>query len=273
MRTSLCFLVAVFPCLLLTGCMTMTAPDGSRAKLNLLSTEQEVELGRQVSAEVEKEEKLLADQDIQAYVRGIGERLARVSTRLDVQYTFKVIDAPDTVNAFALPGGFMYIYTGLMKICDNEAELASVMAHEMGHVAAHHHGESMTRQYGVELIRQVLLGQQPNAMVQLVADMLGTAGAMRFSRANEREADQLGMEFLFRAGYKPEAMVSFMYKLLEEERQRGGNVWLPIFSSHPPTEARLADLQALCQRYPQAMRDASPLYAERYHEQVLAKLR
>lgn len=247
--------------------MTTTRPS-----LNILSTQQEIELGRQVAAEVEKKEKLLADPDIQAYVRQIGQRLSRVSPRLDLNYTFKVIDAPDTVNAFALPGGFMYVYTGLMKLCENEAELASVMAHEMGHVAARHHGESLTRQYGIDIIRRILLGDEPNATVQLVADVLGTAHVMRFSRANEREADRLGMEMLFRAGYRPEAMVTFMHKLLAEERKHGGRTWLPIFASHPPTEERLRLLQTLCRRYPQPMRDSSPVYADRYRDRALARL-
>jgi len=264
---SISVLLAAALTIALTGCETL---EGGQS-FNLLSTEQEVELGKQVSAEVEKQEKMLDDAAIQAYVGQIGQRLARVSSRQDIAYTFKVFDAPDTVNAFALPGGNMYIYTGLMKICQNEAELAAVMAHEMGHVAARHHGESMTRQYGYNLIASLLLGDNPKAAAQLAAGLIGQTITARYSREQEREADALGMEFMFRAGYSPDAMISFMQKLQAEE-SKGGGQWLPIFASHPPTTERLQLLGAMLQRYPAELRRQSPTYPERYQQQVLARL-
>jgi predicted Zn-dependent protease len=237
--------------------------------LNLLSTEQEIALGEQVSAEVEKGEKLLDNVQIQAYVSEIGQRLAAVSPRRDVQYTFKVIDAPDKVNAFALPGGFMYVYTGLMRTLENEAELAGVMAHEIGHVAGRHHGESMTRQFGYNFIMSIILGEDANALAQLGSELLGAAGAMYYSRDNEREADQLGMSFLFEAGYKPEAMLTLMGKLSAEDGERGGGRSLAIFASHPPTEERAQRLRALVEQYPKEVRDGRPLYTERYRQKIL----
>jgi len=264
------------------GCMTLEegGPVGAvgdsqttRPALNLLSTQQEVQLGAEMSAEVEKQEKVLNDPAIQAYVTEIGNRLARVSTRQDVKYTFKVIDNPKVVNAFALPGGYMYVYTGLMRICDNEAELASVMAHEIGHVAGHHHGEAMTRQMGYNMLMELLLGKSPNSMAQAVGQFIGTGVSARYSRENEREADALGMEYLFRAGYKPEAMITFMEKLRAQEQQSGGSTGIPLFASHPPTDERLARLQALSAQYPLDMRQSSPVYAERYAANVLSKLR
>lgn len=256
---------------LLCGCETLglgTVGDGGGLKsLNILSTQEEIKLGQECSAEVEKTEPLLNNPAVQAYVAGIADRLARVATRTDVTYSVKVIDKPDTVNAFALPGGFMYVYTGLMKICENEAELAAVMAHEFAHVAAHHHGESVTRQYGYSVVASVLLGSNPNAAAQIVAGLVGQAGMSKFSRNDEYEADTLGMEFLFRAGYKPEGMVSFMEKLCAQDK--GGNP-LPIFSSHPPTPDRLSSLQQLLLKYPADVREKSPLYAERYQKEVLA---
>lgn len=263
LRTDYCGLVLLL--LVLAGCATFEG-----GPLNLLSTEQEVELGKQLAAEIEKQEKLLEDDEIQAYVGRTGGRLSRVSTRQDLENTFKVIDSPD-INAFALPGGNMYVYSGLMRLCGNEAELAAVVAHEMGHVAARHHGESMTRQYGYALIASVILGESPGTAAQLVAGLLGQAVTSRFSRENEREADALGIEFLFRAGYNPEAIITFMNKMLAEERKRGG-AWLPIFASHPPTQERLDLLHALLMSYPQETVRQSPVYAERYQKEVLAKL-
>jgi predicted Zn-dependent protease len=250
------------------GCMT----TGQMEPINILTTEEEVQIGSQVAAEVEKNETVLSNAAIQDYVRGIGERLARVSSRQDVTYTFKVIDAPDTVNAFALPGGYMYIYTGLLQICDNEAELAGVMAHEIGHVAAHHHGEMLTRQYGMQLIASWLLGEDPSALAQVAASLIGTGIESRYSRQQEYEADTLGMEFLFRAGYKPDAMLTFMDKMMAEDEKSGRTRPLPIFSSHPPTAERKRTLQHLVNQYPPDMRSGSPVYADRYKAKVKSVL-
>lgn len=261
-------LISVLACgAVISGCVT---PSGE--PINLLSTAQELEIGRQLSAEVEKQEKLLDDAAVQSYVSDIGERLARVSTRTDVQYVFKVIDKPDEVNAFALPGGYMYLYTGLMKLCDNEAELAAVMAHEMGHVAARHHGESLTRQIGMEIISRILLGPNPAEARQILAALVGTAVGARFSRKDEREADQLGIEFLFRAGYDPGAMVAFMEEMLAEDQRRGRVRPLPIFATHPATENRMLYLQQMVDAYPLELRQKSPTYPERYQQRVLTPL-
>ena len=260
--------VGVVLCLVLTGCATIGALE-----FNLISTEKEIQLGEQLSVEVEKQETVLDNVEMQAYVRQIGAKLVRFASRQDVEYTFKVIDAPDKVNAFALPGGYMYVYTGLMKICDNEAELAGVMAHEIGHVSGHHHGESISRQYGYNLVMSIILGENAGALAQLGTQIMGTAGAMFYSRENEREADSLGTDMLVRAGYNPGAMVGFMEKLLSEDQKRGGGRGLPIFSSHPPTEERIERLETLAAQYPQNIRDIAPYRTERYRQKVLDVLR
>lgn len=260
--------VGVVLCLALSGCATIRSLE-----FNLLSTEQEIQLGEQLSVEVEKQETVLDNVEMQTYVREIGAELARFASRQDVEYTFKVIDAPDKVNAFALPGGYMYIYTGLMKICDNEAELAGVMAHEIGHVSGYHHGESMSRQYGYNLVMSIILGEDAGALAQLGTQIMGTAGVMFYSRENEREADSIGIDLLVRAGHNPGAMVGFMGKLLAEDQKRGGGRGLPIFASHPPTEERIERLEALAAQYPQDVRDSAPYRTERYQQKVLDVLR
>ncbi len=248
----------------LTGCTTIRSLE-----FNLLSTEEEIRLGRQLSAEVEKQERVLDDKEMQTYVRQLGAELAQYAPRQDVEYTFKVIDAPDKVNAFALPGGYIYVYTGLMRICENEAELAAVMAHEIGHVSGYHHGESISRQYSYNLVMSIILGEDANALAELGARIMGTAGHMFYSRENEREADRTGMNILVQAGYNPGAMLSFMGKLIEEDQRRGGGRGLPIFASHPPTEERIELLDALYMQYPQNVRDSAPYREERYRRKVL----
>jgi predicted Zn-dependent protease len=254
-----------------TGCVTPVEGNGP----NILSTEEEIQLGQKMSAEVEKDEKRLNNPKIQAYVRSIGERLAEQSPRQDVPYEFTVIDNPEVVNAFALPGGHMYVYTGLMTMCDNEAQLASVMAHEIGHVAAKHHGETLTRQMGYQVLADIVLGRNSPQGAQALAQLVGNAAAMHFSREQEREADRLGMDFLFRAGYKPEAMVDFMRKLAQYEQEQGGGPqprFLQFLASHPATVDRIASLDALVQTYPLNLRNQSPTYFERYKANVLDRL-
>ncbi len=197
-----------------------------------------------------------------------------MSSRQDVPYKFTVIDNPKTVNAFALPGGHMYIYTGLMKLCQNEAQLASVMAHEIGHVAGHHHGESLTRQYGYSLLIGAILGDHSSEGADVLAQILGTVGELRFSRVQESEADRMGMDMLWRAGYKPDAMITFMEHMLQyEQAQGGGQPAFKFLSSHPATSERIAALQSLVQQYPADLRATSPVYAERYKANVLDRLK
>lgn len=252
------------------GCVT----PGEGPQLNQVSTAQEIEIGQKMSAEVEAKEKRLNNPAIQAYVRKIGERLAAQSPRQDVPYEFTVIDNPETVNAFALPGGHMYVYTGLMRICDNEAQLASVMAHEIGHVAAYHHGESLTRE---AILQQLLSGANSRSqMAQVMAKIAGAGAESWFSRTQEREADRRGMDFLFRAGYKPDAMVDFMRKMAQYEQEQGAGAqprFLQFFASHPATAERVAYLDQLCQQYPVDIRNQSPTYADRYIKTVLNKLK
>lgn len=260
-----------------TGCATLDGPvaggsgGGPLLPRNLLSTEDEIALGGQISAEVEKQERVLGDPALQQYVREIGARIARNAPRQDVPYTFTVIDNPTTVNAFALPGGHMYIYTGLLKLCENEAELASVMGHEISHVAAYHHGESMTRQYRIDLVTGVLLGSNRNGAVQMAADFAKAAGSARYSKNQEREADTMGLDLLFRAGYKPEAMMLFMEKMMAQEQQQGGRGMM-LFSSHPATSERVNNLRAMIAQYPLDLRINAQLNSERYASEVLKRL-
>ena len=246
-----------------SGCETLPAPS-----INLLSTQQEVELGRELADEIEQKEAIHEDEQLQAYVRDIGRDLARVAPRRDVDYQFTVIDEPDTVNAFALPGGHMYLYTGLMKLMENEAELAGVMAHEIGHVAARHHGERLTRMYGYNLLVSVLLGDDPGAAANIASHLV----EMNFSRENEREADAIAVEMLWRAGYDPGAMLTFMEKMREQEQRRGAAPSLPFLSSHPPTQERIALLRQHLARYPAEERARRSANAAEYREQVLNRL-
>lgn len=259
-------------CMALIGCGCLSL-EGGGGGINLLSTEEELALGQKMSQQIEAEQPVLNDAAVQQYVDRIGTRLAAVvPPNLDrgLTYQFKVIDEPDVVNAFALPGGYLYVYTGLMKLVENEAELAGVMAHEIAHVAAEHHGEQLTKQYGASFLASLLLGDDPGAIAQGVAQVTNYVVQAGFSREAEREADRIGAEMLMRAGYNPTGMVTFMQKMAAQSQAPGGRI-MAFISTHPLTDERIQNLQAQVNGYPPAVRE-NPVFGERYQE-VKARLR
>lgn len=201
-------------------------------QLSNISDRQEVDLGKQIDQQIKRELRIYRDRDVTSYVDRIGRQLASASSRPNLPYTFQVVDDKG-VNAFATAGGFVYVHTGLLKLADNEAELASVMAHEIGHITAKHLVEQMRESAIAQGVSQAA-GLNRNAAVQIGVDL-----ALRRpnSRKDELEADQLGLRNLGRAGYAQSAMVSFMKKLL-----RSGSP--PAFlSTHPATGDRITALQ------------------------------
>jgi predicted Zn-dependent protease len=220
---------------LVLSCAT-TGPGGKKS-LILIPTSTEIEIGREVSSEVESSEKLHTDQRVQNYVNNVGQKIAEVCDRKDIKYTFKVIDREE-VNAFACPGGFIYIYSGLIKIMDNEAQLAAVLAHEVGHVVARHSVKRLQTVYGYSILMDVLLGDKMSeAALQMinVATFLILQG---YGRDNEFEADSYGTLYIYRASYNPNGMIQIFNKFKEVE----GNppsVFEQLLISHPPTQDRI----------------------------------
>lgn len=202
-------------------------------QLTTLSDNQEVELGKQINAQlVGKEVKLYQNRATQAYINRIGQRLAQASSRPDIPYTFQVVD-DDNINAFATMGGFVYVNTGLIQAADNEAELASVMAHEIAHIAGRHAVQQM-RQMAIAQGLATATGLDQNVAVQIGVDL-----ALRRpkSRDAEREADYLGIQNLGRAGYAQIGAITFMEKLLKKGS-------MPTFlSTHPATSSRIVAMR------------------------------
>ena len=212
--------------------------------MNLYSLEREIALGKQAAMEVEKTSKLITDPVVTEYVNRIGQNLVRNSDA-KVPFTIKVIDS-DQINAFALPGGFFYVNSGLILRADEEAELAGVMGHEIAHVAARHGTRNATKGQIAQFatIPLILLGPAGMAGYGLY-EGLNVAiplGFLKFSRDNEREADYLGLQYMYKAGYDPNAFVSFFEKIEAEERRHPGSI-PKVFSTHPPTPDRVQRAQ------------------------------
>jgi beta-barrel assembly-enhancing protease len=215
---------------------------GTGGGLNFYSTNREIELGKRISADVEREAKMFRDHIVGEYVNRLVQNLVR-SSDAKVPFTVKIIDS-DEVNAFALPGGFMYVNTGLLMATENEAELAGVLAHEIAHVAARHATKSATKQeiFNLATIPLIFLGGPAGVAVRNVAQIAVPMSFMKFSRNAEREADLLGIEYQYSAGYDPAAMVNFFEKLKSQERQKK-NFLAKAFSTHPMNEDRLKRAQ------------------------------
>jgi len=212
--------------------------------INLYSIEKEIAVGKQFAQEVERTSKLINDPVVTEYVNRIGQNLVRNSDA-KVPFTIKVIDS-DEINAMALPGGFFYVNSGLILRADEEAEMAGVMGHEIGHVAARHWGRNQTKGEIAQwaTIPLILLG--PGGWAGYgIYEGLNVAmplSFLKFSRDQEREADYLGLQYMYKAGYDPNAFVSFFEKVEAEERRRPGSI-PKIFSTHPPTPDRVQKAQ------------------------------
>ena len=191
---------------------------------NFYSLEKEIALGKQLSIEVQKQARIVDDPIVAEYLNRLGQNLARNS---DVTFpvTFTLIDA-DEINAFTLPGGFIFMNTGVLRLSDNEAELASVLAHELGHAAARHATRQATRDQmiGMGSIPLAIFGGVAGLAARQAASLMAPMAFFHFSRAFETEADLLGIQYLWKAGYDPNASVDMFERVEATERTQPGTV-------------------------------------------------
>ena len=257
-RTSLRFVVAA--ALLLTiasGCSTV--PITGRRSFNLVPDSQAQSLGADAYRQVLNAAKLVrSGPDYDRVVR-VGRRLAAVSDEPNLTWEFNLIDDPKTVNAFCLPGGKVAVYTGILPVAQDDAGLAFVMGHEIGHAVARHGSERMTNQLALS-VGQVglaeLLGRKDATTRQLVLSAFGAGAAvgvmLPFGRAQESEADRIGLHYMARAGYDPHEAPRFWERM---EALSGGSQPPTFLSTHPSDATRVRDLEKLI---PEAMREYHP---------------
>ena len=213
--------------------------------------DKEVALGRQLAAEVDREAKFIDDPVVTEYVNRVGQNIV-LHSDAKVPFTIKVIDS-DEVNAFALPGGFFYVNKGLILAADNEAEMAGVMAHEIGHVAARHAMENQAKGMLAEIglmAGSIFLGGLGGMLINQGAQFGALLGFMKFSRSAESEADMLGVEYLWAAGYDPNAMSTMFEKLAAKNKKKPGT-FSKLFETHPQSVDRMEASRALVARFPE----------------------
>lgn len=214
---------------------------GGAGDFNLISIEEEWQLGQQLAQDVARQVRFNNDPAINSYVQQMGQRIVAQSpdpfNRLP--WDFHVVEDP-SINAFAIPGGHVYVNTGLIRAAENASQLAGVMAHEINHVVARHSTEQISRQYGLSILASLVLGQNPNVLAEVATQIVAGGALARFSREAEREADELGIQAMYRAGYDPRGMAAMFRVLLAQQRSSPGRVE-QFFSTHPTTEERIRD--------------------------------
>ena len=248
--------------IVLPGCATN--PVSGKKEVALMSEEKEIAVGRQADPEIRKEYGVYDDAKLQAYVQRVGEKLAGLSHRPELFYRFTVLDSPE-VNAFALPGGYIYITRGLMTYLNSEAELAAVLGHEIGHVTARHAVRQYTTAMAAQIgytIGSIFVPQVGSQAGSTLFDVLGTALVRGYGRQYELQADHLGAEYAALAGYDPDAMLEVLQVLKNQEEfeverakleGREPNVYHGVFATHPSSDQRLQ----------QAVKEAQPHVARK----------
>ena len=214
---------------------------------NWYSVEGQINMGRQFAQQVDNSSKLIKDPVITEYVNRVGQNLVRNSDS-KVPFTIKVIDS-DEINAFALPGGFFYVNSGLILAADNESELAGVMSHEIAHVAACHIARENTRGTLAQLasIPVIFVGGWTGLAAEQAVSPALMGTMMKFSRGFEAEADYLGLQYMYKTGYDPQSFTAFFEKILAQEKKKQG-VLAKTFESHPPTPDRVEKSQEEIQK-------------------------
>ncbi len=210
----------------------------------LISDEQENQLGEQVHRELEQKGiRYINDPAVTSYVDSVTSKILSFAKkdRPNVNWHVHVIDDPKQVNAFATPGGHLYVFSGLLLTADTEAELAGVLAHEAGHVVARHSARQMVQAFGLETVAGLALGENPNRLAAIATQLAGTGALLAFSRSDEKEADEYGARYSANAGYDPNGIIHFFEKL---QAQQGKTPKILTFlQTHPATSDRIAAIQ------------------------------
>ncbi len=235
---------AVLTLLLVTGILAGCATSGvNRGDVNLISVQEEWRLGQQLEAEVARQMQLVNDPQALAYINQMGRAIVAQTEMRNLPWEFHIVRDP-AINAFNIPGGHVYVNTGLIQAADNAAELAGVMAHEIAHGVARHGTERISRAYGLNIVASLVLGQNPSLVEQIVGQIVAGGAMAKFSRDDEREADRLGVRYMAAAGYNPMGMANMFEKLLSTRGRQPSRV-SQFFSTHPLTEERIREVTRL----------------------------
>jgi predicted Zn-dependent protease len=230
-------LAVVASLLFLAACGSSGIGGGSSVSLD-----EEWQLGNQMAAQVAQQTRLVNDPQALAYLRSVGERIHAQTPIANRPFEFEIVDDP-SVNAFSIPGGHIYVNTGLIGTAAKADELAAVVAHEISHVVARHVIKQAEQAQTISALGSILLGQNPGALQTLVAQVLAGGAMARFSRADEKEADDMGLQTMTQAGYDPHGMLDMFSRLLALDKGGDSSV-ARFFADHPGTQDRINDISS-----------------------------
>jgi beta-barrel assembly-enhancing protease len=225
------------------GCATSGI---NRGDFNIVSLQEEWQLGQQLDAQIRRQVRVINDATLNGYVNDVGRRIVAQTEMANLPWQFHVV-ADNEINAFNIPGGHVYIHTGLIARAGSASELAGVLAHEIVHGVSRHGTEQLSKQYGLSAVAGLVLGGNPGLIQQIAAQIVAQGAIARFSRSDETEADRYAVRFMTGAGYNANGMVTMFERLLSDRRSRPSSV-AQFFSTHPLTETRIGTVRTEIQR-------------------------
>lgn len=213
-------------------------PISGEQQLMLIPEQQDIVIGRKYAPEVERQMGgRIASQTLQRYIDSVGQKLARVSHKPDLEYHFVALE-DESINAFALPGGYVFVTRGILENLTTEAQLAAILAHEMTHIVARHASAAMSREIGISILLSAATSEKTPSGVLTAADLTRQILGLQYSRKDEQQADIASVDYMFRAGYNPYATVETMQMLQNQQKARP----IKFLSTHPPPQDRIAYL-------------------------------
>jgi predicted Zn-dependent protease len=232
------FLFTLLPIFLLAaGCVSVYNRATEKQELLLLDTENEVRLGEDIDKETKARLEIVHDAGLMQRLERIGNKVASASDRTDLSYHFRIVKDED-FNAFALPGGFIYVNSGLIKEADDD-ELAGVLGHEIGHVAAQHSVKRLQAELGYQILIAIVTNVSSQEQILRATDISFSLVSLGYSRKDEFLADKLGIKYSRGAGFNPQGVATFFEKLKKQQEKKGPRITLIFLSSHPPIEERI----------------------------------
>ncbi len=253
-------------------CVSVSIVDCSSIAINIFKDTDDVKLGEEMDKEIRKNPKeypiLQNRPDVKAYVTEITGRILaspEVKKRGIYPYNCEIIHKDSVINAFATPGGFIYVYTGLLKFIDNEATLAGVIGHEIAHAERRHATQRITKYYGVQIVLSIVLGQNPSQFQQIMANLLTGIGFLKNSRADEKESDDYSLRYLKSTPYYPGAIKFFFEKIGKERGSRGG-FFDQLLSTHPLPQERIDSVNEMLKAMGDPQPSESNVFERRYQE-------